>query len=273
MGWTPLGRHNPKVAELRAIARGAREELTLVDGRKLVEDLLARGVFPVAVFAAPKLAEALAAEPSWARLAQRASCFVLAEEVLAQLAPTKHTQGLLAVFPVPNHRTIAGQLLLYLDRVQDPANVGAIVRVAAAFGAAGVACSPGTADPFSPKAIRASAGHALTLPVLRRMDWQSFRQRVAAGHSVVAATAAGGCDAFTWQPALPMVLVLGNEGKGLDPQIRDAVDQLVTIPLQRGVESLNVAVACGILLARLRGLAPGPILEAEGGSHDPTPGY
>lgn len=273
MQWIPLGRHNPRVSELRAIARGDRENLTLVDGRKLVEDLLKKGFSPVAVFASPAVAEALGRATLWLHSTKHSSCFTLAEEVLNQLAPTKHTQGVLAVFPIPSYQSIAGPLLLYLDRIQDPANVGAIMRVAAAFGVSGVACSPGTADPFSPKAIRASAGHAFSLPVMRRLDWATFRQRVAAVHRVVAATATGGCDGFAWQPSLPMVLVLGNEGQGLSPEIDDAVDQRVTIPLERGVESLNVAVACGILLARLRGLEPGPILGNEGGSHDSTQRY
>lgn len=271
MGFVPLGRHNPKVSELRAIALGKGENLTLVDGPKLFRDLLGKGCEPVAVFASPQQAAELSRRfPS---LVERIPCYQLSLEVLERVAPTQHSQGLLAVYPIPHWPKVEGDLLLFLDRIQDPANLGALVRVAAALGADALVCSPGSADPFSPKAIRASAGCCLTFPVFSRVSWPAFRHQWAPSHQVVAAVAAGGQSALSWRPTLPMVLVLGNEGQGLDPQLAQEVQQAVTIPLQRGVESLNVAVACGILLARVRGLASGPILKEEGGSHDSPSRY
>lgn len=272
MGIKALGRHHRKVAELRAVASRKREGLTLVDGPKLVRDLWLRGVEPLELFTCPENLPTLTQEPFWSAFLPRTSCYTLAREVLVRIAPTQHSQGLLAVYPVPKQRELAGRLLVYLDRVQDPANVGALVRVAAALGASGVACSPGCADPFSPKAIRAAAGTSLFFPVASQASWEAFRQQFSS-HEVVAAVAAGGQPLAFWRPCLPMILVLGNEGQGLAPTVASHVRQSVTIPLRWYVESLNVAVACGILLARVQGLVGGPILMEEGGRHDSSQGH
>lgn len=272
MGVQALGRHHPKLTELRAVASRKRKGLTLVDGPKLVRDLWLRGVEPLELFTCPEYLPTLSQEPFWSAFLGRVSCYTLAREVLARIAPTQHSQGLLAVYPVPKQRELAGRLLVYLDRVQDPANVGALVRVAAALGASGVACSPGCAEPFSPKAIRAAAGTSLFFPVASQASWEAFRQQFSS-HEVVAAVAADGQSLALWRPCLPMILVLGNEGQGLAPAIAAQVRRRVTIPLRWQVESLNVAVACGILLAHLQRLVGGPILMEEGGNHDSPQGY
>lgn len=253
MAWTSVGKHNPRVAALRSIAQGKDEHRTLVDGLKLIRDLWRRGLSPEAVFASEEVAQALTHDPELASLSARVPCFQLPAWVLERLAPTQHTQGVVAVFPVPHWEEPQGDLIVYLDRVQDPANVGAVVRVAAALGASSVVCSPGCANPFSPKALRASAGTSLFFPVLRDFPFTRLRHWTSNRYSWVAAAASGGTPLSQWQPQRPLVLALGNEGQGLDPELAAGVTHSVTVPLAHGVESLNVAVACGILLACLTG--------------------
>ncbi len=258
MVWTPLGKNNPRLAAVRSIAQGKDEHRTVVDGIKMLRDLWRRGLTPEAVYAREDVALAWAEDSDLARLPSLVPCYQLAASVLNRLAPTQHSQGVIAVFPVPRRSAPWGDCIVFLDRVQDPANVGAVVRVAAALGAGSVVCSPGCANPFSPKAVRASAGASLFFPVLRNFPFSRLQRWAAGRYAWVAAAAAGGTPVWQWEPKLPLVLVLGNEGQGLDPELSASVTSKVTMPLANGVESLNVAVACGLLLACITGACQNP---------------
>lgn len=176
---------------------------------------------------------------------------------LARLGRTKTPQGALAlvrdpVRPLAEVVRCAGPLLL-LDTVQDPGNVGAIVRVAAGFGVGGVLACGGTADPVGFKALRASAGLALRLPFARTSADEATAEIAAAGRPLWLLDA-GGETVFDAAPApSDLVLALGSEGRGAGPAVRGAADRLVGIPLAAGVDSLNVAVAAGVAVAVLLG--------------------
>jgi TrmH family RNA methyltransferase len=240
------------LARLRRIARGAEAGITAVDGAKLVLDLLDRGVDVEALFTTEQHLEALAAR-GWLDGGERQRRVNLVDDAtLARVAPTTTPQGLLAVVQVPRHRLEPAGVLVYLDRVQDPGNVGAVIRSAAAFGASGVACSPGCASPFSWRSLRASAGHALLLPVQGEAEFAPLADAVAAaGGEVAAASGHGGTPPARWRPRRPLLLVVGNEGQGVAPEIVARCDTTVTVPLAAGVESLNVTVAASIILASL----------------------
>ncbi len=261
MGWTTLGKHNPRLSQLRRVAQGRDAHRTLVEGPKMVRDLLRLGLLPEAVYANDVAAASLEGDPELSPLVERALSFRVPAATLARLAPTQHGQGLLAVFPVPRWDRPRGDIIVYLDRVQDPANVGAIVRVAAGLGAGSVVCSPGCANPFSPKAVRASAGASLCFPVLKEVPFADLTRWLPASRSVVAAVPEGGTPLPRFRPRTPLVLVLGNEGQGLAPELVPVTTERVTVPLARGVESLNVAVACGVLLACITGACHGPYTE------------
>ncbi|MDW7966498.1 MAG: RNA methyltransferase [Thermoanaerobaculum sp.] len=251
MPWTPLGRTNPRVGQLRAVVQGKEPGLAVVDGIKLIRDLWQRGIGPVALFAHEEATADLARDPQLQRGLNQVPGFLLSAQLLQSLAPTQHSQGILAIYAIPRWGPPKGPVVLYLDRLQDPANVGALVRVAAALGAGCVVCSPGCANPFSPKAIRASAGASLFFPVLTHYSLLELRRDLGPGFRLCAAATSGGTPLPQWRGPLPSVLVLGNEGQGLDPALEALVDERVTIPLCNRVESLNVSVAGGILLAWL----------------------
>ncbi len=260
-----LGRHNPRVARLRRIAQRQEPDLTVVDGLKLAADLAGAGVPVVELFlVADRLAE-VRGVPALAAVCDEGRAHLLDPATAAHVAPTRQTQGVLAVVPVPSARLRAEGVVVYLDRVQDPGNVGSVVRCAAAFGAAGVACSPECTDPFSPRAVRASAGHSLLLPVQTGAPFAPLAEATrAAGGEVVATVGAGGAAPARWRPTRPVLLALANEGQGLSEEILAACGRRVTVPLENGVESLNVAVTAGVLLALLAGVAGAPILESRG---------
>ena len=211
-----LGRHSARLARLRHLVRERAPGLAVVDGPKLVCELLSRGVEVVELYATGAALATMYASMGERALAGGIEVFEVEPTVLERVAPTRHTQGAIAVV---RHRPRALDLvapILFLDRVQDPANVGAAIRCAGAFGGGGVACSPGCGDPYSPKAVRASAGLSLTFPVAVDVDLAGLAGEVrAAGGAVVGATASGGLEPRLWRPRLPLVLALGSEGGGL----------------------------------------------------------
>jgi RNA methyltransferase, TrmH family len=132
--------------------------------------------------------------------------------------------------------------LVVLDRVQDPGNVGAIARTAAAAGAAALAVLPGTADPYGPKAVRASAGNVFRLQVAKA-QWRDLN-----GLSGYGAASTGGAPLAEAPIESAGMVVLGSEAHGLSRQDL----KLVTVPLTEGVESLNVAAAAALILFEIR---------------------
>ena len=135
-----------------------------------------------------------------------------------------------------------GWPLVVLDRVQDPGNVGAICRTAAAAGAPAIAVLPGTADPYGPKAVRASAGNVFRLKVAR-VQWKDLE-----GLDGYGASPAGGAPLAEAPIESAGMVVLGSEAHGLSR--KDL--KLVTVPLSEGVESLNVAAAAALILFEIR---------------------
>lgn len=140
--------------------------------------------------------------------------------------------------------------------MQDPANVGAIVRSAEAFGASGVVLTPGCASPYSPKALRASALSALRIPIAAGVepnDAVAWARR--GGARLAGAETRGGEAPSALSGVRPLVLIIGSEGRGISRALETALSFRVTIPLAGRVESLNAAVAAGILLALASGRA------------------
>lgn len=171
--------------------------------------------------------------------------FTLPEKLFKSISSTENSRGVVAVagFKVRPMGEIdtTGRYLL-LDRIQDPGNVGALLRSACAFGYKGVIVTPGTADPFSPKAARSAAGALNLLDVFQAGDLGAL-----AGFTVIAADMGGEDTAgFKWPGSF--ILALGNEGSGISDELRKISKHIVSIPMPGGMESLNVAVSSGILM-------------------------
>ncbi len=251
--------------DLRALhdARGRREQgLLLVEGTHLLQEAVRLGLRPELVLATPAWIAShrplLASLPAGVRL-QPASA-----EVLEAAATTRHPDGVLLTLPVPMPPPPSlgapPHFVLALDRLQDPGNLGTVLRTALAAGVEEVWLADG-ADPHQPKVLRASAGAALALP-LRRLPADALAARlrslVEQGVQVVATVVprlGGEAARPYWQLdwTRPTLLLLGNEGAGLDPALEALAVEAVTIPHSPAVESLNVAVAAApLLLERAR---------------------
>lgn len=251
-----LSRDNARVkhaCRLRDSAAARREEgLFFAEGLRLCRDL-AQSLAPAEVFCTPPM---LAAHPQCAEFG--APCAVVSGQVAQKLSDTRTPQGIFCLFPrreAPLSAIQANARYVCLEQVQDPANVGALLRSAAAFGFRGAVLCGRCADPFSPKAVRASMG---TLARLDIFCADETKQVLAAFHSKgivnVAAAMEGSVPLPSVEPRAHAgaAVWIGNEGNGLSPATVAAADAVVRIPMAQGVESLNAAVAGGILLWHFR---------------------
>ncbi len=174
---------------------------------------------------------------------------------LRDFADTMHPQGIIAVAEIPDwgwHHVRAPRILV-LDGVQDPGNVGTLIRTAEAMAAGAVVCLPGTADVWCPKAARASAGSCLRFPVLPLPWSEAGKVLQAEGLALWVADAGGEPMRKGECPPERLALILGNEGAGVSDGIRRDAHREVALDLAEQVESLNVAVAGAILMDRLFG--------------------
>ncbi len=187
------------------------------------------------------------------RLEQRTEVVEVPEAELVEVADTEHPQGVLAVVPEPSPGDApirAGGRYLILDSVQDPGNVGTLVRSAVAFALDGVLVLDGTADPWGPKAIRAAAGMVFRIPVVQCSLESMLSDLREAGILLLVAEASGE-DVAARADTSAWALAVGNEGGGLRPALRAAAEGVVGVPLSGPAESLNVGVAAAILLYAL----------------------
>ena len=239
-----LSPRNPKLKELRRLTshRSARRDasLAVIEGRRALEGAIASGA---------QLLDVFVAEPP--ACSYDAEVHIVERAVLDRIANQQSPQGVLATARFANRSlddVAASQLAVVLDGVSDPGNVGAIARTAAAFGATALIAAEASADPFGPKAIRGSAGAIFALDVVA--DVAALEAITALGPTSVAATPTGPTPLGELEVGGPFRLVLGGEAAGLSPEAAAAVDHNVSIPTAAAVESLNVAVAAGIVLHR-----------------------
>ncbi|MDL2253704.1 RNA methyltransferase [Ruminococcaceae bacterium OttesenSCG-928-I18] len=236
----------------RLVASGtfrAQEGLFFAEGLRLCLDL-AETMVPLEVYYTKEMQQS---HPEVREMAGRH--YLVDGSVAQKLAETRTPQGLFCLFPMPKAGLESLALeegVLVCEKLQDPANVGAVLRSAAAFGYAG-AILVQSADPFSPKALRASMGAVGRMPVVRE---ESIEKVVAyLREKKLCLYAAAGADSVplgALEVSAPFALLVGNEGTGLSKTALQAAHRRVGIPMQKGVESLNVAVAASVLMYRMR---------------------
>ncbi len=224
----------------------------MLEGEHLVTTYRARYGLPLALV----LLDGAAASPALAALVRAmpaSDVLHVSRALLATVAATSPDVGVLAIVPIPA-APIAGRAARHvlLDGVQDPGNVGTILRTAAATGIEHVLLGKDCASAWSPKAQRAGQGAHFLTAISEDADlvaWtRAFR---AAGGTVAATGVAGGADLYATPIAAPWAIAIGNEGAGLSPALATAASLAVTIPMPGGMESLNAAAAAAVVLFEL----------------------
>ena len=265
-------RQNATVKRFRDLARASRGSVraehasqaglsaeVLLDGEHLVHEAIACDIpIEIAAFSERQLEDVRSPIARIASDVKQRGGRVLAvgDQVLAAMSPVQHPSGVVAIAHArpADLRVVMSAvsdlpLVMVLASLQDPGNVGAIVRTAAAFGASGVIALEGTANPFGWKALRGAMGGTFRLPVASRgtlADVISAAQEL--NVRLVAAVPRGGIPLPDLDLRRPTAIVFGGEGAGLPPAAMAAMDETVTIPMRKPVESLNVAIAAALLL-------------------------
>lgn len=250
-------RDNSLLRQARNVRDGKVDELIFVEGLRLCLEARRSKLEIEAVIASEELIRKEKGAAAFAELSQAAKRVgTVSERLLESISYTKTPQGIvvLAERPEATERRLNASLtdytlLVVLHQINNPVNVGAIVRTAEAAGATGIITTKNTSDPFSPKSLRGAMGSAFRLPIWRNTD---FDQAVAWCRerkiSLLGTAASAELKHTDWDWKRPSALVLGPESTGLSDEELKATDRTVKIPMQGEVESLNVSVAAGILL-------------------------
>lgn len=271
-------RQNPLIKRFRRVRAGDERHLVFIEGVRLVEDALRAGAHFESVAYTPALETSergLALLDSLQQVPCRGAH--ISRQVMDYIADTESPQGVAALVSRPQFEleevlSAAPQLVVIADRLQDPGNLGAIIRTAEAAGATGLITTRYTVDPFNHKALRASMGAALRLPIVTDVRRSEIKRACAERKVKIVASRPGPARArgaiedasraetvFEYTSidmTVPLALVLGREASGVSKDTAALAGAFVYIPMAEGVESLNVAAAAAILLyevARQRG--------------------
>lgn len=175
--------------------------------------------------------------------------FKLNKSLFLEICETENPQGLLAVVLMNNTNTVLnGEFYLLCDKVQDPGNLGTIIRTAHASGIDGVILTKGTVDIYNDKTIRSTMGSIFYVPIIQDENLNVIRELKEKGFSIVATSLEGKNDFFDEDLTGKVVITVGNEGNGVSKEVYDISDKMVKIPMPGGAESLNVGVATSIIL-------------------------
>jgi TrmH family RNA methyltransferase len=236
-------RQNPLFKKLFSLKKD--RGMMLLEGRRLVEDALERGMAPGMC--------AVTAEYAATQGPPGIPHVVLSPQLFGSIAETESPQGILAFFEIPWAKIrdmMDKDRIVILDSLQDPGNVGTIIRTAEAFGFTGIVLVGDTANPFSPKAVRASMGSCLGISIVKG----SAEDLKILPHTIYALVLQGrkmlSPDLFKARTAI----CLGRESEGISREVIDLSHETVSIPMTGKTESLNVAVAAGIVMACASGI-------------------
>lgn len=258
-------RDNSLLRQARAVRDGKVDELIFVEGLRLCEEVVRSALAIESVIVSEELAQKDKASGLLAELADKSARTVsVSEKLLESISYTKTPQGIVVLASRPESsgehlaaNQTSSPLIVVMHRINNPVNVGAILRTAEAAGASGAIATQQTSDPFSPKSLRGAMGSAFRLPV-----WfgPSYEDALAwcddRGLQTICATvkATRNHDEANW--VTPTAIIMGPESEGLSEAEISLAGDSVRIPMQGLAESLNVAVAAGVLLyeaARQRG--------------------
>ncbi len=244
-------RKNSHLKIIRQLRRSKGDQ-ALLEGPHLIADAIDTGCELQSLLATPEFLASAAGRKLQIRLPFRP--LEIDPGLLAEVTDSDSPRGIVAIAHLPRGvpddlSLVKNGIFVYSEGLQDPGNLGALARVSEASGAAALCLSPGSVYPNHPRALRASAGSLLRLPVALSCTPATLSARLAnLSPQWVALSSHGGHDLFEAPLDGSLVLALGTEGRGLSAEARDHADLSVTIPLRSPVESLNAAVAAAVVL-------------------------
>ena len=250
---------NPKIKEIRLLKQAKHRYLRgeyFIEGIRLVEEALRQALPVRKVVYSPRLEEAQRGASLLASAREKisqAEWLYVSEEVMGSISDTRTHQGVLVVLEKREYSWEEfGKregMVLYLCELQDPGNLGTIFRVAEAGGGAGLILTKGSIDPYSPKVARASMGSIFRIPFLTNQDPPDCLKILRSlGYKIWATAGHGGISIWEADLAQPIAVIFGQEGAGIPKDVIEAADGSLTIPMTPSTESLNVAMAAGLVV-------------------------
>lgn len=253
---------NPIVKDLRALAMKKfrdQQGVFLAEGLKLVIDALDLGwIIKTLVYSKAGKGNALMEQVAARTIAKGGDVLEVSEKVIAAITRRDNPQMVVGVFEQKTQSLSAikphgSEVYIALDRVRDPGNLGTIIRTADAVGAKGIILIGDTTDPFSLETVRATMGSVFAVPLARASETEFLSWRKGFSGLVVGTHLKGAVDYRTIPYAnKPVILMMGNEQQGLPDQLASACDRLARIPQQGRADSLNLAIATGVMLFEIR---------------------
>jgi TrmH family RNA methyltransferase len=250
-------RDNSSIKQLRSLSDAKhrkKEKAFLIEGLKMVEEALRDNLSVRMVVATPSLTQHHGKGVLKLAESKQKQILWISGRLMDSLAESKTPQPIMAIVDMKQHSEEGllahdAGLIVACWQLQDPGNLGTIIRTAEAAGAAGVVVVSPSVDPFNPKAVRASMGSILRLPIATVSDLPMFILKARKRSFQTVATALTGDSApYDIDFLMPTVVILGQEGSGLPSEIMTEIDRQVRIPMVQTIESLNVATAAAVML-------------------------
>ena len=239
----PQFKHWLKLAEQATTRR--KYQQTLLDGAHLLIAALEAGCMPDAVCISAQTPLTAENTTLLTRLPSSTRQIALSPALFRELSPVATPTGIIACIPWQTRPLpLAPQFVLLLEDIQDPGNLGSILRTAAAAGVDTVCCTTGCVDVWSPKVLRGGMGAHFRLAIAQRCDLVAYAR--AFPGTVIATSLSGKTDCFDVELRSPVAFIFGNEGAGVSAALQMCAHQQVRIPMQTGIESLNVAASAAI---------------------------
>ncbi|MGH9946162.1 MAG: TrmH family RNA methyltransferase [Pyrinomonadaceae bacterium] len=246
-------RDNEKLKFARRVRDGKESGFIFIEGKRLCLEAVQSGIPIEIIFATEHFRES-----ADEHLHDSANLFEITEPLLDSIADTQTPQGIVIIARRPADASIDEffttsdvglPLWIYLYKVSNPSNLGAVIRTAEAAGIRGVIVSEGSADPFSPKSVRASMGSLFRMPIISGVPTTDLiNVAMEKGIRTAAVGADGKSNYLEVDWNVPTILIFGSEATGVPADAKRVADESIMIPMNSSVESLNLAVSCGIIL-------------------------
>jgi len=227
-----------------------RERCFLVEGNVLINDALSSGALLKELIIRDG-SETVNAFLGSAEFEAYVGVFSLAGNLFDKLSQTEHGRDLIGVFSMPDEEIEKWSYgdIVVLDRIQDPGNLGTIIRTSDAAGVAGIIAMKGTVDPYSPKVVRAAAGSIFRVPVMEVENGEALRKVLKKLNAIaMALDVKGAVNIYEMPDENRIALIVGNEGGGISDELLNVSEIKLKIPMREGIESLNAAMALGIVI-------------------------
>ncbi len=252
-------RDNQKLKVVRKIRDCKVENLIFIEGLRLAEETLKSNLNPAEVFISKEFAADQKNSQIIKKLSDQIEIYTVSEKIFKSISDTKNPQGIILICEKPEfEKDIFFQIeksenklpiYILLHNINNPSNLGAIFRTAEAVGVRGIITSKNSANAFSPKALRASMGSVLRVSVWENVEFQEALEWAKENTLITICADINSDKNYTeidWKK--PGLLIFGSEAHGLNQTERRKIEENIFIPMEKTVESLNLAVACGIIL-------------------------